>query len=872
MDDLPKVYSPKEVEEKWYSVWIEKGYFSPEDRGKHAPYTIVIPPPNVTGILHMGHALNNTIQDILIRWKRMEGYASLWIPGTDHAGIATQNVVEKSLTKEGKTRDDLGREKFIERVWKWRETYGGTIIKQLKRLGTSCDWTRTRFTMDEGLSKAVQEVFVRLYEKGLIYRGHYIINWCPRCQTALSDEEAPHQDLQGNLWYIRYPIENQETAPYIVVATTRPETLLGDTAVAINPKDERYRALRGKTVLLPILKRKLKVIEDEFVDPEFGTGIVKVTPAHDPNDFMMGQKHKLPSVNVMNPDGTMNEEAGPYKGLDRFECRKRILVDLENEGLLEKTLPHPHAVGHCYRCQTIVEPRLSLQWFVKMKPLAEPAIRVVKEGKVTFYPGRWTKVYLDWMENIRDWCISRQIWWGHRIPAWYCVGDKVCQMECKEPIVAREKPSHCPHCGSANLRQEEDVLDTWFSSWLWPFSTLGWPEDNEDLRYFYPTNTLVTAPEILFFWVARMIMAGFEWMGKEPFHEVYIHGTVRAEGGKKMSKSLGNIIDPLDIIDKVGADALRFSLMVITATGSDVYLTEQKFLIGRNFSNKIWNATRYILPKLTSRKISFTADLLRDDTDRWIISRLHHTIDMVNRSLENYRFNEAAGVLYDFFWHEFCDWYLEMTKNKPDEEVGPILEEVLRKFLQLLHPFMPFITEEIWQKLSPGTSIMVSPWPPSEGSYFAPEIEDKMAFVIEFTTKVRNFRDFWKLPSELEIVVLMQENPIFAKAILQYLELKEKIKIEMKPDSNKPLGTATLLVRNRPIFARLEGIDVVKEKVRISREIEQKQALWKNAIGRLEDQNFLSRAPQEIVEQYRESARVLEEGIQKLEQALGELA
>ena len=870
MSDLPKVYSPKEVEEKWYPFWVKEGYFSARRDPRQTPYTIVIPPPNITGILHMGHALNNTIQDILIRWKRMEGHVTLWVPGTDHAGIATQNVVEKALAKEGKTRHDLGREKFVERVWKWREEYGGTIIKQLKRLGASCDFSRERFTMDEGLSRAVQEVFIRLYEKGLIYRGHYIINWCPRCQTALSDEEAPHQDLEGHLYYIRYPIE--KSSSFVVVATTRPETLLGDTAVAVNPKDDRYQYLRGKTIILPILKRPLEVIEDEFVDPAFGTGVVKVTPAHDPNDFLMGQKHKLPSVNVMNPDGTMNEEAGPYKGLDRFECRKRILVDLEKEDLLEKTENHLHAVGHCYRCHTVVEPRLSLQWFVRMKPLADPAIRVVKEGKIRFYPDRWTKIYLDWMENIRDWCISRQIWWGHRLPVWYCIGDVACRVECKQLIVSREKPEKCPHCGSKNLRQDEDVLDTWFSSWLWPFSTLGWPDESEDLHYFYPTNTLVTAPEILFFWVARMIMAGLEFRKEIPFRDVYIHGTVRAEGGKKMSKSFGNIIDPIDIIEAVGADALRFSMMVITATGTDVYLSEQKFLIGRNFANKIWNAARLILPKLVSKKGALEPFSLKDDTDRWILSRLHRTIQEVTEALAQYRFNDAAGKSYEFFWHEFCDWYLEITKIRPSEEIAPILEEVLKTFLLLLHPVMPFITEEIWQKLSPERSIMMSPWPKVEERWFNPEVENRMSFVIRTTSAIRNLRSDLQISLDKPLSARIPRHSAFTDPIRQFLSQRDKIEMTLTTDPNKPPGSATLMIDNHPIHVFLEGvIDLGKERRRILGEIEKRKSHQKKAKERLSDEKFLSSAPKEIVAQHRQTLETIEEGIQKLEGLLQEL-
>ncbi len=872
MADLPKVYPPKEVEEKWYRLWEKEGVFHAKPSSR-TPYTIVIPPPNVTGILHMGHALNNTLQDILIRWKRMEDFEALWVPGTDHAGIATQNVVEKALAKEGKSRHDLGREKFVERVWKWREEYGGTIIRQLKRLGASCDWERERFTMDEGLSRAVQEVFIRLYEKGLIYRGHYIINWCPRCQTALSDEEAPHQDVEGHLYYIRYPVEGGKPS-HIVVATTRPETLLGDTAVAVHPKDERYRTLLGKTVRLPILNRPLKVVEDEFVNPEFGTGAVKVTPAHDPNDFLIGQKHNLPSVNVMNPDGTMNQEAGPYKGLDRFECRKRILVDLEKGGLLEKTEKHLHAVGHCYRCHTVVEPQLSLQWFVKMRPLAEPAIRVVKEGKVVFHPSRWTKIYLDWMENIRDWCISRQIWWGHRIPVWYCVGTDHCKLACKEPLVSRERPAQCPHCKSTNLKQDEDVLDTWFSSWLWPFSTLGWPEENKDLRTFYPTDTLVTAPEILFFWVARMMMAGLEFRKEIPFKNVYIHGTVRVEGGKKMSKSLGNIIDPLEIIDEVGADALRFSLMMIAATGSDVYLSKQKFFIGRNFTNKIWNASRLVLPKLKKSSKPLSPELLTTDPDRWIVSRLHRTAQETTDALSGYRFNEAAGKLYDFFWHEFCDWYLEIIKTRTDEEVAPILKEVLETFLLLLHPFMPFITEEIWQKLNPGKTISLSRWPKPDEKWLNPHVEERMSFVVRATGAIRTLRSELRVPPKTVLTVDVPKSD--AAKVLgplnDFLLKNAKVRVVGRDDAKKPKDSATVMIDNHTLHVLLEGvIDLQKEKGRIQEEVARRRTRKERTATLLSDKNFLSRAPEEIVAKTEESLKETEEGIQKLEQLLEEL-
>ncbi|MBI3008875.1 MAG: valine--tRNA ligase, partial [Candidatus Omnitrophica bacterium] len=766
MDDIPTRYDPKKCEEKWYKFWEEKSFFHAESNPSKKPYSIVIPPPNITGILHMGHALNNTIQDILIRWKRMEGCSTLWMPGTDHAGIATQNVVERKLAGEGIKRQDIGREKFLKEVWAWREEYGSTIIMQLKKLGCSCDWARTRFTMDEGLSNAVSEVFVRLYSKGLIYRGDYIINWCPRCQTALSDEESVHKELNGFLYYIKYPVKNGKGN--VVVATTRPETMLGDVAVAIHPEDSRYKDLADKKVLLPIINRELKVIYDNAVDQKFGTGIVKVTPAHDRNDFEMALRHSLSPLIVMNPDATMNRESGEYEGMDRFECREALLEDLKERKLLVKIEPHTHAVGHCYRCHTVVEPYLSRQWFVRMKPLAGPAIDVVKKGLIKFYPERWTKVYLDWMENIRDWCISRQIWWGHRIPVYYCkdclkqaakftvnsgqlTGDT---KDNKGIIVSRTRPEKCPTCGSKDIYQDEDVLDTWFSSWLWPFSTFGWPESTEELKYFYPTSVLVTAPEIIFFWVARMIMAGLEFKGDIPFRDVYIHGTVRDDTGTKMSKSLGNIIDPIEIIDEFGTDALRFSIISITAVGQDVFLSKDKFELGRNFANKIWNASRFVLTNLSpmgSKDVGATfmtpvnAGLINQTPtslpDKWILSRLNRTIASVTDALGEYRFNEAAFGIYEFFWHEFCDWYLELAKpvlinseqltvnsEKQKEITQIILYDVLDKSLRLLHPFMPFITEEIWQKMKgpAGSSIMVSSWPVADNKLIDNEAEEEM--------------------------------------------------------------------------------------------------------------------------------------------------
>ncbi|MDP3016627.1 MAG: valine--tRNA ligase, partial [Deltaproteobacteria bacterium] len=693
---LDKSYDPHQVEEKWYRFWMEQQYFRADESSNSQAYSIVIPPPNVTGVLHIGHALNNTLQDILIRFKRMEGCSVLWMPGTDHAGIATQNVVERQLMEEGLDRHALGRDKFIERVWKWKEQSGGTIINQLKKLGASCDWSRERFTMDEGLSEAVREVFIHLYQEGLIYRGHYIINWCPRCQTALSDLEVEHHEISGKLYHLRYPF--REGNHFVVVATTRPETVLGDTAVAVHPEDERYQGDIGRKVILPVLGREIPVIGDPYVDMEFGTGCLKITPAHDFNDFEIGLKHGLEQVKVIDEEGRMNEHAGPYQGLDRFVCRERIVEDFKQEGVLIKTEDYHHKVGHCYRCKTIVEPNLSLQWFVRTKPLAQPAIEAVRTGRTRIVPELWEKTYYEWMENIKDWCISRQIWWGHRIPAWYCEA-------CGEVIVAKEEPRSCSKCGSNQLKQETDVLDTWFSSALWPFSTMGWPEETAELKVFYPTSVLVTGFDILFFWVARMMMMGLKFMGDVPFRDVYIHGLVRDEKGEKYSKTRGNVVDPLDLIDRFGADALRFTLAALTMPGSDLKLSESRTEGYRHFANKIWNASRFALMNLEALSPDAMAQTHSPEEfslpDRWIRGRLNETIRSVRKALEEYKFNEACHILYQFIWHEFCDWYLEMTKlylyregdQKRQDLTRQTLLEVLDAILRLLHPFMPFITE-----------------------------------------------------------------------------------------------------------------------------------------------------------------------------------
>ncbi len=884
---IPKIYDPKKVEDKWYRFWLEKGYFRAEVNPEKRPYTIVIPPPNVTDILHMGHAYNNTLQDILIRFHRMKGFETLWLPGTDHAGIATQNVVERRLLKEeGLTRHDLGREKFVERVWQWREKYGGLIINQLKKLGASCDWSRTRFTMDEEYSKAVREVFVRLYEKGLIYRGKYIINWCPRCHTALSDEEVIHKDEQGHLWYIRYPVKDSEQ--FVTVATTRPETMLGDTAVAVNPDDRRYTDFIGKKVILPILNREIPVIADEHVDPEFGTGAVKVTPAHDPNDFDIGRRHKLPSVVVMDTEGKMNQNAGKYRGMDRFACREQLVHDLQKLGLLEKVEPHRHAVGHCQRCDTVVEPYFSEQWFVKIKLLAEKALAAVRQGDIRFIPEKWTKVYENWMTNIRDWCISRQLWWGHRIPVYYCE-------DCGHEMVSRDRPDACTKCGSSRIRQDEDVLDTWFSSWLWPFATLGWPEKTPDLDYFYPTNTLVTAQDIIFFWVARMIMAGLEFMEEKPFSDVYIHGVIRDEKGRKMSKSLGNGIDPLKMVEEYSADAVRFSLIMLTSEGQDINLSESKFEMGRNFSNKIWNAFRFLLMNSESKLLEADFDplaVVRDPaaelSDLWILSRTQTAVQSVTQSLEKYKFNEALTTFYNFFWHDFCDWYLELIKPRLYASSQPETKKrvlglalwVLKTAVRLLHPVMPFITEEIWQAVrqpSDSESIVVAPWPQSAPDLLNSEAEEKMAFLQDFIGAVRAIRSEMNVPPTRKAPVLVTGLTAQQEALLRENEeyvfrLAGVEKLDILGELKALKQAASAVVRGAELFVPLEGlIDLKKERERLAREVERLENLLSQVTRKLANPNFVSRAPKEVVEKERLKQQAYRIDLEKVKKNLASL-
>jgi len=934
MNEIPTRYNPKDTEDKWYKFWEEKNLFAAKVNPAKKPFSIVIPPPNVTGILHMGHALNNTIQDILIRYHRMKGEESLWMPGTDHAGIATQNVVEKAIAKEGLTRQDLGREKFIEKVWQWKEQYGSTIVHQLKKLGASCDWSRTRFTMDEEYSRAVKEVFVMLWKENLIYQDNKVINWCPRCATALSDEEAPHRELQGNLYYLRYPLSQKGLSPsklkrsiskgtvpeYIVVATTRPETMLGDTAVAVNPKDKRYKKFIGKTLILPLINREIKIIADSMVDMKFGTGAVKVTPAHDPDDYILGKKHGLTFVNVMYPDGRMNENAGDYKDMDRFEAREVILEDLKEKGLLEKIEPHTLSAGHCYRCHTIIEPYLSKQWFVKMKPLAKPAIEVVKKGKIKFYPKRWTKVYLNWMENIQDWCISRQIWWGHRIPLWYCLDCK------KEAFASVDDPKECRVCHSTNIKQDEDVLDTWFSSWLWPFATFYWPSLKgqspsgtvpfEDLEYFYPTSSLITAPEIIFFWVARMIMAGMEFMKDIPFRDVYIHGTVRDIEGKKMSKSLGNIIDPLEVIDEYGADALRFSLVSITSQGQDVFLAKEKFEQGRNFANKIWNASRFILMNLdaslirvdlceffSATKIGGSAKYFGgkkenlDIINRWILSRFYSTLKEVNNDLENYKFNEAANALYGFFWHEFCDWYLELIKpDIKNKQNQVIMFKVLEKFLRTLHPFMPFITEDIWQRIhdqgqSPknnsgidlsGTvpvenSIMIQPWPHIQAQMIDKKLEKDTQSIFDTITQIRNLRSSIEIKPDLKVKVsiyphakakykLLRENAGLIKNLAKLEDL------ELLDSSIRPQATISAIIEDVDIYLHFAGlVDISGEQHKMREKLNSLREIIKSKELRIKNTEFIKKAPKEIVDREKENIAKLNDELRRLTKMSNEL-
>ena len=873
-NELPKTYDPSAVEDKLYQFWNDSGFFNAEVDENKKPFTIVIPPPNVTGQLHMGHAFDETLQDILIRTKRMQGYSALWMPGTDHAGIATQIKVEENLrVNEGKTRYDLGREEFLKRVWHWKHQYGNRIISQLKKLGSSCDWRRERFTMDEGCSKAVKEVFVNLYEKGLIYKGSRIINWCPHCATALSDAEVEYETQPGKLWHIKYPIKDSDE--YLVVATTRPETFMGDTGVAVNPNDERYKYLVGKTCILPIMNREIPIFADDYVDMEFGTGCVKTTPCHDPNDFEMGQRHNLEQILVFNEDATVNESGGKYQGLDRYECRKAVLRDLEEGGYLVKTEDHEHNVGTCYRCGTTVEPMTSAQWFVKMAPLAKPAMDVVHDGRVKFVPGRFANTYLRWMENVHDWCISRQLWWGHRIPAYYCE-------DCGEMTVAKEDVTVCPKCGGTHIHQEEDVLDTWFSSALWPFSTLGWPEKTRELDYFYPTSVLVTGYDIIFFWVARMIFSGMEQMHEEPFKTVYIHGLVRDAQGRKMSKSLGNGIDPLEIIEQYGADALRFTLVTGNSPGNDMRFSTEKVEASRNFANKIWNASRFIQMNLTIDNAELPADLALED--KWILHKYNELVKAVTENIDKYELGIAVQKLYDFIWDNFCDWYIEIVKPRlqnhddvaANERAQKVLCYVLRGTMQLLHPFMPFITESIWQALPhDGPSIMVSKWPEYQTELcFAAEAE-QVETMMDTIRAIRARRAEMNVPpsKRAQVILLTDERAAYEAGILFFSKLayaSEVIFADAMPENADSM--VSVVTKGATAYMPMgELIDFEKERERLNKEKAKVQKDLDFVNKKLNNPSFVAKAPAAVVEQEREKVAKLEELMAKLDASLAAL-
>ncbi|MFA5793654.1 MAG: valine--tRNA ligase [Candidatus Brocadiia bacterium] len=889
---MESIYKPSEVEPRIQAKWEALGIGRAKVADRKKPFSVVIPPPNVTGILHMGHVMDETPQDIIVRFKRMQGFETAWVPGTDHAGIATQNMVEKKLAEEGVKRHDIGRHGFLKRVWEWKEKFGGTIIQQLKRLGCSCDWERLRFTMDEPYSAAVTEVFVRLYEKGLIYRGDYIINWCPRCQTALSDEEVEHQDIEGGLYWIKYPIA--DSPEFITVATTRPETILGDTAVAVHPSDKRYKGLVGKTVLLPIVNRRIPIIADPMVSQEFGSGAVKVTPAHDPNDFQLAGRHNLPFIKVFDETGRMNENAGLYKGLDRFECRKRIVADLEQGGLYEKKDKHLHAVGHCYRCNTVIEPYLSKQWFVKMKPLAEPAIKAVQDGRVKFYPERWSKVYMEWMSNIRDWCISRQLWWGHRIPIWYCIENKTKNSNECPPIAARTAPAKCPHCGGTELEQDPDVLDTWFSSWLWPFAVFGWPAKTPDLKYFYPTAWLNSGKDIIFFWVSRMIMAGLEFMGDVPFRHVYIHGIARDERGRKLSKTLGNSPDPLDLMSKYSADALRFGIMANIPLGGDICLNNNTYESGRNFCTKLWNASRLVisnLPDYAGQAGIPSADNKADfyphlPEDRWILSRLNSTIRDYTNALEKYEFSQAAYIAYHFFWSEFCDWYLEIAKPRLYKQAGVdpagvdiVLRKVFSSLLRMLHPYIPFITEELWERFGfePVESIARADWPKPDERLFDLPVEKTFGQLMSIVRGVRDIRNKMDIDKRKPLKLVISANSDgMLKDIRQFESLIKHLgaieQVEWGINAAKPQLSATEVVGDIQIFIPLEGIiDIAAEKKRIEGKLKKLTELLAASKNKLADDNFRKRAPEVIVEREEALCKELSDQSARLSDALKDL-
>lgn len=857
--NLSKVYDPKQVEAHWYPIWESNKYFSGRIEAGKQNFSIVMPPPNVTGKLHMGHAMDNTLQDILVRYKRLCGFNTLWVPGTDHAGIATQAKVEAQLKEEGTNRYEVGREEFLRRTWAWKEQYGNTITTQLRKLGSSCDWDRERFTMDEGCSRAVREAFVRLYEKGLIYQGNYIVNWCPHCQTTISDIEVEHVDQEGKIYYFRYPTEDGKA--YIDIATTRPETMLGDTAVAVHPEDERYQHLIGKNLVLPVVGRIIPVIADAYVEKEFGTGAVKITPAHDPNDFEVGNRHDLPQVVVIDKQGIMNELAGKYAGMDRYECRKQLVTDLEAEGVLIKIEAHSHAVGQCYRCQTVIEPVVSKQWFVKMEPLAKPAIAAAHHGDVKFVPERFTKIYLGWLENIRDWCISRQLWWGHRIPVWYC-------QDCGEVMCSITDPDVCTKCGSSHIEQDPDVLDTWFSSGLWPFSTMGWPEKTAELEAFYPTSVLVTGRDIIFFWVARMLFDALEFTGKSPFRDVLIHGLVLDSQGRKMSKSLGNGIDPLQVIEEYGADTLRFMLTTGNTPGNDLRFQTERLEAARNFANKIWNATRFVLMNLEDYQQMPAQALEYTFTDRWILSRFHSVAQSVTKLLDGYDLGEAGRQLYEFIWNEFCDWYIEMVKprlyGKETESsrktAQQVIASVLRDTMVLLHPFMPFITEEIWQHLPhQGETIMLAQWPQSQEAFISAEIEQQMDVVMDVIRAIRNIRSEMNVPlgkkadviivaNKEEFLLLLQQTANYVVNLATVDKLELVLLMETKPEQ-----AITAVVQGIEIYLPLKGlVDIEKEILRLEKEVEKTNQEIERIVKKLNNAGFIGKAPAEVIEKEKE--------------------
>lgn len=871
--EMAKAYNPKEVEDKIYDFWQEGNYFHAEVDKDKKPYTIVMPPPNITGQLHMGHALDNTLQDILIRWRRMQGYSALWLPGTDHASIATEAKIVEAMRKEGITKEDLGREKFLERAWEWKKEYGGRIVSQLKKMGSSCDWERERFTMDEGCSKAVKEVFVRLYNKGLIYRGERIINWCPHCKTSISDAEVEFEEQAGHFWHLRYPLT--DGSGYLELATTRPETLLGDTAVAVNPSDERYKDLVGKTLTLPLVGREIPIIADDYVDVDFGTGVVKITPAHDPNDFQVGLRHNLPVINVMTDDAKIVEDYPKYAGMDRYEAREVIVKDLDEGGFLVKVEKHDHNVGTCYRCHSTVEPRVSKQWFVKMDELAGPAIECVKSGKTKFVPERFNKIYYHWMENIRDWCISRQLWWGHRIPAYYCD-------ECGEVTVAKEMPEKCPKCGCTHLHQDEDTLDTWFSSALWPFSTLGWPDKTPELDYYFPTNTLVTGYDIIFFWVARMIFSSVEQMNSQPFDTVFIHGIVRDENGVKMSKSLGNGIDPLLVIDQYGADALRMFLATGNSPGNDMRYSEKRVEACRNFANKLWNASRFVHMNIDDYNVKNELPATLETEDKWILHTLNNVAKEVNENLEKFELGIALSKIYDFIWNSYCDWYIELCKARLQSEgetaqnARQVLIYVLDKILKLLHPFMPFITEEIWQTIphdTEGKTVMLEKYPEYDPSLDFPSEAEEMMKVMEAITAIRTQRNEMNVPpskkAKLFIATAIPET--FSNGEQFFKKLASASEVEIS-DSFDIDGAVTVVTSDAKIYIPMEElVDKEAELKRLNKELKQVEKMLAQDEGKLNNPGFMSKAPEKVIEKIKGQAEKEREKIALIHAAMDAL-